>query len=193
MKKLLLCAGILAAGLFANQAKAQENVIKVNVLSPLVKTASVFYERAISDHKSVQLGFFYTGFEVTDTKFSGFGITPEMRFYLSGSDAPKGFYVAPFARFQNFTLTTPSVGYYNANGEFVASTKDDEATLSTIGGGVVGGKHWIFGERFSLDIFVGPQMNAGTVKVKSGNEDSFSTGAFDGFGIRTGATIGLAF
>jgi hypothetical protein len=193
MKKLLLSAGILAAGLFANQAKAQDNVVKVNVLSPMVKTASLFYERAISENKSVQLGFFYTGFEVTDTKFSGFGITPEMRFYFGDKGAPAGFYVAPFARYQNFTLTTPSIGYYNANGEFVPSTKDDEATLSTIGGGVIGGKHWIFGERFSLDIFAGPQINAGSVEVKSGNESSFSTGSFDGFGIRTGVTIGLAF
>lgn len=195
MKKILLSAALLAAGLFVNDAKAQQkSVIKVNVLSPIVKTASLFYEHPVSDNKSVQLGFFYTGYKVSETKFSGFGFTPEFRFYLSGDDAPEGFYVAPFARYQNFTLSTPSMGTFNANGEYVASTgKDDEATLNTVGGGVIAGRHWIFGEHFSLDVFLGPQLNTGTMKVKSGSEESFSTGAMSGFGIRTGVTFGLAF
>ncbi len=188
MKKLLLSAALLAAGLFANDAKAQSNVFKVNIFSPIVSTASVFYERAISDDKSVQLGFFYTGFKVTDTKFSGFGITPELRFYLSESNAPEGFYVAPFARYQNFTLTNEFEDFSGGGG-----TTKSEATLSTIGGGVIAGKHWIFKERISLDAFLGPQLNSGSVEVKSGDESSFSTGAFSGFGIRTGLTFGVAF
>lgn len=194
MKKILLSAALVAAGLFVNNAKAQTSVVKVNVFSPLVKTASLFYEHKVSDNKSAQLGFFYTGYKFSDTKFSGFGVTPEFRFYLSGDDAPSGFYIAPFARYQNFTLTTPSGGTFNANGEYIASEgKDDEATLTTVGGGVIAGRHWIFGERFSLDMFLGPQINAGTIKVKTGNEGNFTAGSLDGFGIRTGVTFGLAF
>ena len=195
MKKFLLSAALVAAGLFANEAKAQTSVVKVNILSPVVRTASLFYEHTVSDNKSVQFGFFYTGYKVGETKFSGFGFTPEFRFYLSGDEAPQGFYVAPFGRYQNFVLSTPSAGSFNANGEYVAPNgADDEANLTTVGGGVIAGKHWIFGERFSLDIFLGPQINAGTIKVKSGSEESFSTsGSLNGFGLRTGVTFGLAF
>ncbi len=83
-------------------AQAQSNVFKVNIISPVFKTASVFFERAINEESSLQLGFFYTGYTGDDTKFRGFGITPEYRFYLSESAAPAGVYVAPFLRYQNF-------------------------------------------------------------------------------------------
>lgn len=60
------------------------------------------------------------------------------------------------------------------------------------GGGVVIGKQWIFKEKISLDIFIGPSYSSGNVKVESG-QDTFDTGVFDGFGIRTGLTLGFAF
>jgi hypothetical protein len=44
-----------------------------------------------------------------------------------------------------------------------------------------------------LDIFVGPQYNSGKVKEKSGNETFDVAGSIDGFGLRTGITLGFAF
>jgi len=41
--------------------------------------------------------------------FSGYDITPEIRFYLSKKkEAPEGFYLAPFARYYSYTWTTPN-------------------------------------------------------------------------------------
>ncbi len=155
-----------------------QNVIKINILSPIVKTFNIQYERALNANSSVQLGFFYSGFSTGDTKFSGFGITPEYRFYLSESEAPEGVYIAPFLRYQSFTI------------------KDDitvsEADFSAFGGGVILGKQWIFKEKIALDVFIGPTYSSGTVNLKSGS-DSFDTGAFDGFGLRTGICFGLKF
>jgi hypothetical protein len=179
MKKNLTIALILflSGGAFMT-AKAQDNVVKINIFSPIVKTFNLSYERKISATSSFQLGGFYTGYSTGGTKFSGFGVTPEYRFYLSESEAPAGVYVAPFLRYQNFKLTED---------EF-----DSEGTLSMFGGGLVIGKQWIFKEKISLDIFIGPQYSAGDVKVESG-ADTFDTDVFDGFGIRTGLTLGFAF
>ena len=181
MKKLTFGIVVLAAGLIMSSSvfAQKKNAIKVNIFSPIVRTGSFFYERALSDGASAQLGFFYTGYKVTDTKFTGFGITPEVRIYPSKNEDIKGFYVAPFLRYQNFTLKD----------EVTAS----KGTLSTFGGGVLIGGQFLFGNIVTLDIFIGPAYNTGSIKVDSGSESDFSTGAFDGFGVRTGVTLGLAF
>ncbi len=163
----------------SNNANAQNNVVKINILSPVVKTLSLFYENAFADNKSAQLGFFYTGASISDTKFTGFGITPEMRFYLSSTSAPEGFFVAPYLRYQNFNLTE--------------EITDSKATLSNFGGGLLIGKQWVFNEKITTEFFLGPNYVNGSVKVESGSEDDFSTGILDGFGIRFGLTIGLGF
>ncbi|MDI3527103.1 MAG: hypothetical protein PWR03_1286 [Tenuifilum sp.] len=76
MKKFL---SVLLVALFAVPAIAQDkpavseepNVIKVNTLSLLVGTGSVFYERKLSDNMSGQLGVAYLSYKIGDSKFSG--------------------------------------------------------------------------------------------------------------------------
>jgi hypothetical protein len=180
MKKLivLLCTGIVSLAL-SNDAYAQSNVVKINIFSPIVKTLNMSYEHAFNSSSSFQIGVYYTGASVDETKFSGFGITPEYRFYLSESnEAPNGFYVAPFARYQRFDLTDDST--------------DSKGSLSAIGGGIIAGRQWIFKEKFSLDLFLGPAFYSGSTEVTSGT-DTFDTGAFDGFTVRFGLTFGFAF
>lgn len=192
MKKAFLLLFVLVS-LAAGSVQAQNNIVKVNIISPIVRTGSVFYERTIAQDKSVQLGFFYTGFSVDDTKFTGFGITPEFRKYLSSSkNAPEGFYIAPFLRYQSFNLKVDESGWYD---EETGETEDvnGKATMNTFGGGMLIGGQWVFADRCVLDTFFGPSYNAGSVSVKDGDEDMFSTGAFSGFGIRTGVAIGIKF
>ncbi|MBX2916426.1 MAG: DUF3575 domain-containing protein [Cyclobacteriaceae bacterium] len=106
MKKNLVIAlvALFAVGVFTS-AQAQENVFKINIFSPIVKTFNAAYERKLSANSSFQLGVFYTSYNPASTKFSGLGLTPEYRFYLSESEAPAGVYLAPFVRYQNFKLT----------------------------------------------------------------------------------------
>ncbi|MBC8109717.1 MAG: DUF3575 domain-containing protein [Verrucomicrobia bacterium] len=158
------------------QVKAQDNTVKFNLFSIIVRTGSFFYERKINDNSSAQLGFFYTGATVSDVKFRGFGITPEYRYYPSGN-AMNGFYVAPYLRYQNLKIE---------------QTADDKATLSSFGGGLLVGRQWIFNEKIALDIFAGPNYNAGNVKVTSGSVDEVA-GGFDGFGVRLGLALGIGF
>jgi hypothetical protein len=72
---------------------------------------------------------------------------------------------------------------------------DAEANLNAIGGGAVVGKQWVFKERVTLDIFLGPSYNGGNVKVKTGTDDEFDnlSAGFSGFGLRAGLTLGVAF
>lgn len=175
---IVCCCLAVGLAMVNTSSYGQGNVVKINIFSPIVKTFNVAYEKKINATSSAQLGFFYTGYSTGDTKFSGFGITPEYRFYLSDTEAPQGVYVAPFARYQSFKLEDKSL---NNKGEFTA-----------FGGGLIIGKQWIFKERVSLDIFIGPAYFTGDTKVTSGT-NTFDTDAFDGFTIRTGLTLGIAF
>ncbi len=165
---------VLACG-----SSLQAQVAKLNILSPVFRTINVSYEQVLSENGSLQLGFFYTGIKLDDTKFSGFGITPEYRFYLSETAAPEGVYAAPFVRYQNFDLSVEG--------------SDSKATMTLFGGGLVLGKQWIFKEKVALDIFLGPSYSSGNVKVKSGSEGDFDVGAFDGFSVRGGINFGYRF
>jgi len=191
MKKLLLPAALLL--LAAGSASAQNNVIKVNILSPLVKTGSFFYEHKLSSSSSFQIGGLFTSYSVGDTDLSGFAITPEYRFYLSErKEAMEGFYVAPFLRYQNLTLKD-TYTTYNSNGNGTG-TQTNKASLDTFGGGILIGHQWIFKQRFSLDTFLGPSYNGGSIKYEGNqNGGTFDAGTFQGFGVRAGITFGIAF
>ena len=188
MKKTILFFILLLCiqGFFAEKSQAQtdkKNIIKVNLFSPIVRTASIFYEREVSETVSAQLGFFYTGASIDDTEFRGFGITPEVRFYLSDKGTPEGFFIAPFVRYQNFNLTI----------EDADLQIDSEADLTGIGGGLLIGGQWVFKDVVSLDVWGGPSYSSVSIDVTSGDEDDFSLGSVDGFGVRFGVTLGFAF
>ena len=192
MKKVLLAIALLAGS--ATAAFAQNNVVKINIFSPIVKTGTVFFEHKLSDASSMQLGLSYTSWDITgDTNIRGLTIIPEYRFYLSESHAaPEGFYVAPFVRYRNFKFQSANSTLYDANGNPYTSTS--EATLSAFGAGVLVGHQWLFKKRFSLDTFIGPSYDGSSLSYNTNNGGTVgSTGVFKGFGVRAGLTFGLAF
>lgn len=174
MKKTLL---ITLSVLAFMHVKAQDvqNTFKINPLSALLKTGSVFYERKLNQSTSLQLGVAYTGIKLDETKFEGVAITPEVRFYLK-QKAISGLYFAPFLRYQNYSVTDGS----------------DKGTYSSFGGGALIGRQWTYGSGFVLDLFFGPAYNSGNYKVKSGTEPDIK-GGIDGFGLRTGIALGFGF
>jgi hypothetical protein len=177
MKKTMLISGILC--LIAFNLFAQENAIKINPLSAILATGNISYERVVGDKQSFQLGGYYTGVKFSSTKITGYGVTPEYRFYL-GKEALNSFYAAPYMRYQSIS--------------FKETEFDSKATLSTFGGGLVIGRQWLIGESFTIDLFLGPNYSSGSVKVSFGDEDDFKgLNFFTGFGLRSGITLGLAF
>lgn len=180
MKKFATLFALAMVTVIAAHAQyAPKNALKMNPVSVLVKTGNVSYERAITSNQSAQLGVFYSGLGLGDFRYEGFGLTPEYRFYIGGSkQALNGGYIAPFARFQQFTIQDKSI---NAKGKF-----------NTYGGGVVMGWEKSYKSGFVLDLFAGPSYNS--IQFKSGNEADFDIkGGIKGFGLRTGISLGFNF
>lgn len=188
MKKIFL--GLVTfATVTANAQKKVDNEkmnnVKVNIASLLLSTAAVAYERQLSESTSAQLQVNYTGASIpgADTKIRGLMIIPEFRYYPK-KEGFVGFYVAPYLRYQGLKL------------ENIDPTTNvtDKATLNTFGGGVLLGKKWTIGS-VSLEFFAGPQYNSGKIKTEgTATEDDFSfKGGLNGFGVRTGFTVGILF
>jgi hypothetical protein len=182
MKKVVLFTAFIAALCSAKAQDGPQNAIKINPLSLIVATGNVAYERAIGEKTSVQLGIFYTGVKLSSLKYSGVGITPEFRYYFGGhAEALNGVYVAPFLRYQNFTIKETDT--------------QDEVSFSSFGGGALIGWQKAWESGFTLDLFAGPAYNSGKVKSKgTADEESFNiSSGIEGFGVRTGLTLGFSF
>jgi hypothetical protein len=180
MKKaiILLLAVIFALPSFSQdkpQVAPEKNVIKINSLSLFLSTGSVFYERKLSDATSGQFGAAYVGLKFQDTKFTGILLTPEVRIYPK-KNAIDGFYVAPYLRYQNYTLQSGA----------------NKGSLSSIGGGFLFGREWITKSGFTMELYFGGHYGSSNIKLESGT-DNFKTGFITGFGIRVGFAIGFAF
>ena len=186
MKKVMflsiigLAFSFLASPVFAQDkpdVSVEKNVLKVNTLSLILGTGSVFYEREISDLTSAQFGVAYLSYKFGDTKFHGLILTPEFRFYVR-KNAIDGFYIAPYLRYQDF-------GY---------ETKDNSSkgSFTGFGGGIVFGRQWIFQKGFVMDLFFGGHYTNKNLDITSGTEPPDIT-KIEGFKTRVGFSIGFAF
>ncbi len=181
MKKALI--SLIAAMLITAtlQAQTKMNAVKTDLFSPVLRTGVIKYERALNDAMSFQLGFFYTGYKPggSTTEFSGFGITPEFRYYLSDTPAPDGFYLAPNVRYYKFTLKETST--------------DSEGTLSNVSIALNLGKQLVLKNTILIDIWLGPSYNFRTLEATVGDFDTGAVPDANGFGVRSGLSIGVVF
>jgi Protein of unknown function (DUF3575) len=179
MKKILLSLVVfLLLGTFITNAQ-KSNVIKTSLTSPFLKTWVLAYERVLNDDMSAQLGFYYTGSDLFDGSFSGFAITPEFRYYLSEEKvAPNGAFIAPFFRYQSFTVTDAA---------------DAEGTLNIVGGGILIGIQRVFKDKITLSAFAGPSYISPSWTY-SDPETTIDIGRSDG-GVwaRAGINLGVVF
>jgi hypothetical protein len=153
----------------------EKNVLKVNTLALIIQTGAVFYEREISDVTSAQLGLAYVNYTLDETKLDGFGITPEMRFYIR-KNALDGFYIGPYLKYNSFGFDDgSSAGRYKA-----------------FGGGVSFGRQWIFRKGFVIDVFFGGHYTNANFELTSGTEPPDLT-KIEGFKVRVGFALGFAF
>jgi hypothetical protein len=180
---LLLCFILI---FFASHAQNKykeidrKNILKINLLSPFLGTLSIQNERIINSESSIQLGFYY---------FSGviFGhsipvgavcFTSEYRFYLV-EEAPRGLYIQPYMRFGRYW---EDKNYSNKVG----------SGFNAIAAGIVFGKQWIWADKFTFDMYVGPLYTFSFF-----DDPSFSTkdlyGPFKGYWFRSGITFGYYF
>ncbi|MDX2302175.1 MAG: DUF3575 domain-containing protein [Microscillaceae bacterium] len=167
--------------LFPSKTIAQpRNILKLNVLSPIVRSVSMSAEHLVSPTNSLQLGVFYTAYQSKSTDFRGFGITPEYRLYLDKYESPAGFFVNSFFRYQNLKLSS--------------SELSDKTRLMTYGLGAGLGGQWVFGHKipFTLEIYGGSIYDIPFYQNKN-QQDTTDDDVFTGFNPRFGVNFGVAF
>ncbi len=193
-KFILLTLFLFSLVALNNNLKAQDNkknVVTLSLSNLVIITPTLYYERAIGEKTSLQLGAYYTALERNDVKFAGLGVIPEFRFYPGSYGAPRGFYFAPFAKYQNYSLSTTV--------DNLAVSYDAKATLSGIGGGVIIGGQVYVADVVVLDVFIGPSFTSWSTKYKDNStEDDFGSISmikFDGsnVGVRIGISLGFGF
>jgi hypothetical protein len=164
----------------------KRNLIKFSLVSPIINSFSMAYERVLNPNNSFQVTMFYAGNGSLDAN-GGFGITPEMRLYLSERrEAPYGFFVAPFATYQHFSLEDSFFDF----GTGASAT--ERGTSNLFGLGVIVGGQWVFKNRVSIDIWGGPGyafVGLSGFDNNNGNGYPFANGAMGRFG----CTLGFLF
>ncbi|GAA0885947.1 hypothetical protein GCM10009120_45460 [Sphingobacterium siyangense subsp. cladoniae] len=153
--------------------KAQEksNLIKLNLWPLSVGNIALEYERSLNEHLSINGTISYrpkanlpfkslweSAFDddnniLGEAKLGAFSITPEVRFYISNKEVLKGFYIAPFVKYANYSVQTKiTVDESNYHREVPIS-----GTLNAFTAGVAVGNQWKLGENIYLDWrIVGP-------------------------------------
>ena len=180
MKKIALF--VLALLLYTAGLEAQKmNNIKTDLLSPIIRTGVVKYERTLNEDMSVQLGLFFTGIHPRDIEGSltGWGITPEFRLYLSETPAPNGTYFAP------------NIRYFNLTGRDSLNVSTGSFTNLSLAFNI--GKQVLLKDMIMLDAWFGPSYNFRNFEDSSGTTDEDNFLYRNGFGLRFGIAIGFAF
>jgi hypothetical protein len=159
------------------------NAVKTDAFSWIFGTGVLKYERVINENLSFQLAGFYSwNFPAYDEEYfaTGFGITPEIRYYLSKiTMAPRGIYLAPNYRYQK--LETENL------------EENSEATLITNGIAINLGYQLVLKDLFLIDAWAGIAYNIRNVTEETVPGTEIGYNSDNGVGIRIGVAIGLAF
>ncbi len=150
------------------QNDGQKNMAKINLSAIAVKGVGLQYERKVSKHITVAMGYsiipksslaFSTTISnqindpsvtITDYKLGTSIFTPEVRFYVGKKGAFHGFYLAPYGRFGNYSVTGP-VDYYTSSGTERAVFN---GSLHTFMGGLLLGSNFKLSEVVYLDWWI---------------------------------------
>lgn len=155
-----------------------KNIIKLNLTSALLRNYGFQYERLLSRHISVAVGFSYmsngkiphlsalkTTIDDDDTyqhlqniQIGAITATPEFRFYLSKKSGARGFYIAPFARYSKYDLNFNDFDYASQiqSEEAIEDLPpiDLKGSVTGITGGLMFGAQWRLGKLLYLDWWI---------------------------------------
>lgn len=184
MKKIISIFLYLLLPLLIAPLMAQERAVKLNLPSLVLGNFSLAYEHALSDKFSAQLGIGFLpnrnlpgsnivrGIVIKDTdgtqfaediRFSGWSITPELRYYPFKRDMDlKGFYLAPALRVSRYAIKTDYL-YTTSGGD--ANSLQAKGSLTGFGMNVIAGYNVPIAEELTLDIYFGLGGNAARLGV----------------------------
>lgn len=188
-----------------------QNGIKLNLLSPIYGNVSLTYQHLLNPYQSLQVNIGYMDFSdftlidpPADFRVQGISIAPEYRRNFTGYGL-NGFYLGPFLRYMHYNRYITYQGTHSVTG---MRGKFDEVTrFNSLGLGLTIGQQYIIKNKVLIDVFIGPvfQFLLSEKKDATPYKDySTKTGIgylgtsvpdryLNGYGIRAGFTIGLAF
>ncbi len=154
-----------------------KNIIKINATNLFFKNFDFQYERLLNGHWSVLYGVriqpfgtfpgqgtlkrdVNTGNDVSDFDRENFSssnlsLTPELRYYF-GSQSGKGFYVGAFFKYNYYTAKDFNLTYVESPTSSVVVPIG--GNFNTYSGGLVVGRQFELGSRFTLDLFLGGHL-----------------------------------
>lgn len=175
--------------------KDRKNVIRINPLSLFLDNISTFYERGFTPRSSATIGINYMNAGIIKVPLSGYGLTLEYRYHTRKKEikTPKGFYVGPWVRYQDYSVTG-YVGIKDPHGNVQNISGSVSASQYAVGG-LIG--YEIIGKKgLAIDFFVGPYYNYTSFGLSAGYSIisipliSVPTA---GVWLRSGISIGHAF
>jgi hypothetical protein len=176
--KAILFAALLSASTAAmaqddDHTTTASNFLKVNLTSLPLKNFHLQYERVLSKRVSLALGGRLmpattipfknlvlkavaeddqdTEDLINNSRIGNIAITPEVRFYL-GKGYGKGFYIAPYYRYVNFSTNSVTLNYAETMGPERSVNLGGEMSAHT--GGVMFGAQMFIGKNVSLDWWI---------------------------------------
>lgn len=165
-----------------NTYLGKNNLVKVNLTSPILKNYSIQYERILNKRVSVALSGrlmpastlpFKNAIRkevikeeddlITDAfnqaKFSNYAITPEVRFYLGKKGYGQGFYIAPYYRFAKYNIEELRYTYEDLDQDISIQLSGN---LKSHTGGFLIGAQWMLSNTLGLDWWIlGPNIGGG--------------------------------
>lgn len=176
-------------------------IAKLDLIAPAARTFQVQFERAYNKSNSFNLGLLYSDQTeaITNAAFLyRFAATLEHRYYMSKSEAPHGFYLSSFLRYQWMRTDDWIYNYlYDATGNYVYINQYVTRQLNTMGLGINLGYQAIFKDKIALDAYFGPIYNTGDKRVNLNNPYEYrpneSFKPYVGYFVRAGLSIGYVF
>jgi len=168
------------------------NVAKINLLALPFRNISLQYERLVARKISVAVGLRMipkgafpmlnafesyiddeeTFNELQNIRVSNQAFTLEPRFYFGKHDGPRGFYIAPYARYSTYSLGFDQFEYTveleNGEGSYHEETKTValDGRINGFTGGVLFGAQWRIGRWVYLDWWIlGPAYGSSKGKL----------------------------
>lgn len=140
-----------------------KTILKANLMSIPLRNYSFYAERALNKRVSFVIGIntmptgkipyldrYFDDERITDLEVNSFAIMPEVRFYLSKSGYGKGFYIAPYYKYERFNADNYSVEFPDENN--ITQTISLNGNLNTRGAGAMIGVQWLLGKRKNITI-----------------------------------------
>lgn len=140
-----------------------KTIIKANLLGTTARNFGFYGERILGKRVSFVMGVntmpkggipyiekFTDEPEIINIQISSVAFTPEIRFYLSPSGYGKGFYIAPYYKYEQYNASSYNIEFTDEdyNTQFI----NMHGTLNTHSAGAILGVQWLLGKRDNIVI-----------------------------------------